>query len=372
MRFAVLALTLLLAPFIGLAQNTIYVRTGGNDANTGASESVAKKTIIAAVAAAEAGDIIDVGPGSFAGGMLSKGVVLQGANASYDIARWDASTIITSTIDLGSVGAGAVVTLVGLEFGAITPLAGKAENANITIYNCKFLGSKPIVTTGSSWAELFFTASILDGQPEPIKAESQKAPSTTATKPAMSPSALVGGDIGIIVFRENKVRNYAKSAIDISGTGQIVRVSYNEFTKCNASADTVHAAVRIDVSGIDQEVTVENSLFTDCATSVATAGSFGQKQVVVRRNNFRLTPEKSAVLRNVSSTTLNAPCNAFHVPTKQGESPLAADVIEKAIIKLVRGPISVPTPNLAGNDADGDAIGFEPENSTNCSGSDDN
>jgi hypothetical protein len=347
-----------------MAQTTLYVRTGGNDVSDGLSEASAKRTIVGAGIAAQAGDIIDVGPGAFAGGKLAKGVVIQGANANFDIARWDASTIITSTIDLGNVGANAVITLVGLEFGAITPLAGKAANANITIYNCKFLGSKPIVLTGLGWGEMFFTASVLDGQPEPAKVESTKVPA--AKLPAMAASALQGGDVGLLIFRENRVRNYAKSAIDVSGSSQILRLSYNEFTNCNASGDSMHAAVRIDVSDIAQEVTVENSLFTGCATAVATTGVVGDKPVVVRRNNFRQTPEKSPVLRTAPSTVIGAPCNAFHVPYKDGDTPLGADVIEKAIMKLVRGPVSVSTPNLAGNDADGDAIGFEPEKSAGC------
>lgn len=358
-------LMVLMCSIGALAQATQYVRIGGSDANDGMSESTAKRTILGAVSAAQSGDIIDVGPGAFAGGKLDKGVVIQGANANYDIARWDASTIITSTIDLGSIGTNAAITLVGLEFGAITPLAGKAVNANITIYNCKFLGSKPIVSTGSYWGELFVTASVLDGQPESVRVGKTKASALKLS--AMVASALEGGDVGVLIFRENRVRNYAKSAIDVSGACQVIRLSYNEFTNCNASGDSIHAAVRIDVSDIGQEVTVENSLFTGCVTAVTTRGEVGNKPVVVRRNNFRQTPEKSPVLKTAPSTAISAPCNAFNVQYKDGDKPLDADVIEKAIMKLVRGPVTVTTPNLTGTDAGGDAIGFELDKSAECS-----
>jgi hypothetical protein len=337
------------------AQGTVYVRATGNDANDGLSESTAKKTLQSAAAAAQSGDIVDVGPGTFAGATLKKGLVIQGSNANYDIARWDAPTVITSTITLGQAAAGASVTLVGLQFGQITPLAGTAENANITVYNCKMLGSKPIVTTGTKWAELFLTASILDG-----KSEGAKPGSATAT------TAIVAGDVGVTVIRENVIRNYSKSAIDVAGAGQIIRVSYNEFTSCNSSADADHAAVRINASGIQEEILVENSLFTSCATSVSVAGTISGKTLAVQRNSFRRTPGEVAAIRNTSATTLEATCNAFNVPTKDKDQPLSAETIQASIKKLTAGAVTV-NPTLAdSSDSDGDAIGFEPVKTSDC------
>lgn len=348
-----LLLLLVSAPM--LAQGTFYVRVSGNDANNGQSESAAKKTLQSAVSAAKAGDIIDVGPGSFAGATLDKGLVIQGSNANYDIARWDAPTVMTSTVTLGQAAAGASVTLVGLQFGQITPLAGTAENANITIYNCKMLGSKPIITTGTKWAELFLTASVLDGKMEGAK---PGAPSAT--------TAVVLGDVGVAVIRENVLRNYTKSAIDVAGAGQIVRISYNEFTSCNSSADAAHAAVRINASGIAEEILVENSLFTSCATSVSVAGTISGKTVAVQRNSFRLTPANAAAIRNSAPTALDATCNTFNVPTKDKDQPLSEEIIKASVVKLTTGNVSVSPSNYNSSDADGDAIGFEPVKTTEC------
>ena len=335
--------------FNALAQGTVFVRSSGNDANDGSTESSAKKTIQAAVKVAQSGDIIDVGPGSFSGASLDKGLVLQGSNANYDIARWDVPTVITSTLTLDAKAAGASITLIGLQFGSITPLAGTAENAMITIYNCKFLGSKPIITTGAKWAELFFTASVLDG-----KSEGAKPGAASAT------TALVLGDVGVAVFRENVVRNYAKSAIDVAGSGQIVRISYNEFTSCNSSVDVAHATVRIEASAVQEEVTVENCLFTSCATSVSVSGTISGKSVTVQRNNFLRSPAVVPVIRCTSPTALNATCNTFNVPTKERDQPLSKQVISAAIAKLVTGNISVSPANIGATDKDGTSIGYEP------------
>ena len=354
-RSLVFALALCLAPFTVMSQTVIYVRSNGADASDGTSESTAKKSIQAAVSAAQAGDIIDVGPGTFAGATIDRAVVLQGANANYDIAKWDTSTVISSTLKLTSSAAGAAVTLVGLQFGPIVPLAGSAENANLTIYNCKFLGSQPINTKGTKWGELFLTASIFDALLPGAKSGSQGAP-----------TALIGGDVGVAVIRENAFRNYSKSAIDIAGVGQVVRVSYNEFLGCNASKDNDHAAVRIDASAIEQEVTVENSLFTSCATSVSISGTIAGKAVVVQRNSFRQTPTGGIAVRNSAPSILNASCNAFNVPTKEKEKPLEKDAIAASIKKLVSGAVQLSPTNLDASDVDGSAIGYEPEKSAVC------
>ncbi|MFM8771203.1 MAG: hypothetical protein ACKOE4_04175 [Candidatus Kapaibacterium sp.] len=354
-RSLVLAMALCLAPFTLMSQTVIYVRSNGVDGNDGASESTAKKSIQAAVSGAQAGDIIDIGPGTFAGATIDRAVVLQGANANYDIAKWDTSTVISSTLKLSASASNAAVTLVGLQFGPIVPLAGTAENANITIYNCKFLGSQPINTKGTKWGELFLTASIFDALVPGAKPGSQGAP-----------TALIGGDVGISVIRENAFRNYAKSAIDVSGAGQVVRISYNEFSGCNASKDNDQAAVRIEASGIEQEVTIENSLFSSCFTSISMSGSIAGKSVVVQRNNFRQTPSGSIAIRNAAPSQLNASCNAFNVPTKDKEKPLDQAVIAASIKKLVTGSVQVSPTNLDGTDADGAAIGYEPEKSSVC------
>lgn len=357
-RSLVLALALCLAPFTLWSQTVIYVRANGADANDGASESTSKKSIQAAVSRAQAGDIIDIGPGTFAGAVIDKAVVLQGANANYDIARWDTSTVISSTLKLNASAASAAVTLVGLQFGPIVPLAGTAENANITIYNCKFLGSQPISTKDTKWAELFLTASVFEAIAPGAKQGSQGAP-----------TAIVGGDVGVAVIRENAFRNYAKSAIDLSGACQIARVSYNEFSGCNATKDNAHAAIRVDVSGIEQELTIENSLFTSCATSVAVSGTIAGKAVTVQRNSFRQTPSGSVAVRNSASSVLNASCNAFNVPTKEKEKPLDQEVIAASIKKLVSGSVQVSPTNLDATDADGAAIGYEPEKTSACGSS---
>jgi hypothetical protein len=354
MRILIL-LAVWFAPFTLLAQNTLYVRSGGADSQDGKSESSAKKTLQAAITAAENGDIIDVGPGSFAGATINKGVVIQGANANYDIAKWDVPTVITSTLTMAASASSPIVTLVGLQFGPIVPLAGTCENANITIYNCKFIGAKPISASGAKWAELFVTASVFDAKAEGAK------PGTAA-----SVSALTGGDVGIMVVRENSFKNYTKAALDVAGSMQIFRASYNEFSNCNASADPQQGAVRCDASKIEQEVTIENSLFTGCAPSVVVSGTIAGKTVAVKRNSFRQTPANAVAVKNLAPTALDATCNAFNVPTKDKDKPLDMDVIAASIRKLVTGSVTISPTNLNTSDADGDAIGFEPEKDAAC------
>ncbi len=307
----------------------------------------------AAVKAAQSGDIIDVGPGSFAGAKLDKGLVIQGANATYDIARWDVPTIITSPLNFTSSASGAILTIVGLQFGEVSPISGSAPGANITIYNCKFFGSKPIVTTGLQWAELYVTASIFEARP-------------VGSKTATAATAISGGDVGVAVIRENVFRGFIRSAIDCAGPGQIIRVSYNEFTGCNASADPSQAAVRIDASKIEQEITVEKSLFIACAGSVAIAGNIAGKTAAVQYNSFRETPRSSVAIRNTSPEPLTATCNAFNVPTTDREKPLAADAIAKSIRQLVRGPVMFSPANLDARDVHTDAIGYEPDAAAAC------
>lgn len=354
MRSIVLLFALCLAPCSILAQNTLFVRTSGSDAADGSSEGRAKKTLQSAVKAAQAGDIIDVGPGTFDGTSIDRPVVIQGANASYALAQWDVPTVIGSTLSLTPAASGGAITLVGLQFGAITPLAGACANANITIYNCKFVASRPIATAGTEWAELFLTASLFEG-----KAEGPKA--TAVSTPAVS-----GGDVAVMVIRENMFRSYARSAIEIAGKGQVVRISYNEFASCNSSADVASAAVKIDATSIEQEVTVEKSLFTSCAGSVSVAGTLTGKTVAVQNNSFRATPKNVPAIRNTSATPLNASCNAFNVPTKDKDKPLAAEIIARSLRQLVMGSVTISPTNLDARDVDGDAIGYEPDKAAAC------
>ncbi|MBU3678815.1 MAG: hypothetical protein FGM32_04310 [Candidatus Kapabacteria bacterium] len=357
-RIIVLFSVAVIATTAMLAQNTIFVRTAGNDASNGSSEGSAKKTLAAALAAASSGDIIDIGPGSFAGGPISKGVVIQGANANNALSLWDTPTIITSTLTLDEKAAGTVLTLVGLQFGQIVPLAGRCENANLTIYNCKFNASKPITTTGSSWAELFLTASQFEGRPEGAK---PGAP--------LAPLAIKGGDVGITVIRENIFRNYGSSAVDVSGGGQILRLSFNEYVNCNASPAADMAAVRVDATKIEQELTIENSVFASNATSVVVSGAIAGKTVVVQRNSFRQTPAGSVALKNLAASTLDATCNAFNVATKDKDKALDAKVISASVRKLVSGAVTISPTNLDATDTNGDSIGFEPDASKGCAGS---
>jgi hypothetical protein len=343
------------APYMLLGQTTLFVRASGNDSNDGTSESTAKRTIAAAVAAANSEDIIDVGEGTFAGATISKSLLLQGANANNALERWSAPTIVNSPLMLSDGAPGVVVTIVGLQFGAVVPIGGRCPNANVTMYNCKFVGSKPLVTSQSGWAELFLTASTFEAKVD-----------ATKTGPAAATTALVLGDVGVTVVRENTFRDFTKSAIDVSGTGQILRLSYNEFANCNATKDQLHAAIRIDASGLEQEVTIENSLFTSCATSVSMSGTIAGKTIGVQRNSFRQTPAGSAAIRNLSPTSLDATCNAFNVPHKQKDKPLDAKLISESVRRLLSGAVAFIPTNLDATDTNGDSIGFEPDKERGC------
>lgn len=359
LRSLVVIFVMALATPLLYAQNLIYVRSGGNDANDGKGESTAKKTIAGALAVAYSEDVIDIGPGSFAGAPLTKGVVLQGANSSNALELWKEPTIITSTLQCNPQAVGSIITIVGLQFENIVPIGGRCENANITIYNCKFIGSKPIATSGSQWAEFFLTASSFDG----------KTPNAKPGTP-LAASALSTGDVGIVVVRENTFKNYGKAAISASGAGQIVRLSYNEFTNCNATADIASGAIRVDASLVQQEVTIEHSLFTSCPTAVFMSGTLSSdgKTVTVQRNSFRQTPAGSVAIRNLSSQQLNATCNAFNVPTTDGKQPREDAAIAASITKLTAGPVTTKPTNLDATDVDGESIGYEPHKERGCSG----
>jgi hypothetical protein len=124
--------------------------------------------------------------------------------------------------------------------------------------------------------------------------------------------------------------------------------------------------VRCDASKIEQEVTIENSLFTGCAPSVVVSGTIAGKTVAVKRNSFRQTPANAVAVKNLAPTALDATCNAFNVPTKDKDKPLDMDVIAASIRKLVTGSVTISPTNLNTSDADGDAIGFEPEKDAAC------
>jgi len=338
-----------------LSQVTIFVRTSGSDSNDGTSESTAKRTIAAAVASANSEDIIDVGEGTFAGASINKSLLLQGANANNALERWSTPTVLSSPLILNESTPGVVITFVGLQFGAVVPVGGRCPNANVTIYNCKFIGSKPLATTQTGWAELFLTASTFEA-----KADGTKPGSATAH------TALVLGDVGVTVVRENTFKDFSMSAIDCLGSGQILRIGYNEFTNINLSKEPTHAAIRIDASGFDQEVTVENSLFTSCATSVSVSGTISGKTVSVQRNSFRKTPVGSVAIRNLAPTALDATCNAFNVQQREREKPLDPKQVTASVRKLLTGAVTFSPTNLDATDSNGESIGFEPDNQKGC------
>lgn len=115
MTFMRYVATIATAALIGMPAmaDTIYVRSGGNDANDGSTELLAKATIQAGINAADAGDVVDIGPGTFTEDVtINDAITVRGTSA--------ASTIIVGPIGVGVSAHTVNITAAGAELRDVT------------------------------------------------------------------------------------------------------------------------------------------------------------------------------------------------------------------------------------------------------------
>jgi len=130
-----LPLLFILFSFQVSAQSIYYVRSDGNDGNAGNSNTSAgaKATLSAAVSAASAGDIIQIGPGSFSGSGFS-GINL-GTKYLKIIGSGNGSNPVTSTV---ISGAGSGSTFLTMAKGASSTNRMEVWNLYISAFSFFF------------------------------------------------------------------------------------------------------------------------------------------------------------------------------------------------------------------------------------------
>ncbi|MFN4985378.1 MAG: beta strand repeat-containing protein, partial [Ignavibacteria bacterium] len=332
-------------------QNTIYVRANGNDANNGATEATANLTIAGALADAQAGDVIDIGAGDFAGATVGYNVTLRGANAGMAIANWGAATNITSTVTLGAPALEVYVE--GVSFGAIAPMGGASADALVTLSMCRFTESNALTTAGLDWYELTVVGCAFDGNADNV------GPNAA--------SAITASGLDVFFVTESSFDDYAGPGVEVTGSQATVKVTYNNFTNCNTGGATSTGAVALNVSSFTGATRVNKNLFTTCSNGVTTSGALSGKDVTVQYNRFVGTPNGSFAIRNNGTGLLSASCNNYGTDAGnyvQGGG--GANDIFVVVGSLLSGSIEAGPFNQIGTDTGGDLPGFEPDGDQQC------
>lgn len=132
-----LAVTFSIMAALSTQAATIYVRTTGNDGNSGASAALAKLTIANAIAAASNGDVIDIGPGTYNQGgtalSINKDITLSGpfpTTTGYGPTRFNAGFT-----QAGNPGEAIITGSIGFALITIDPAASNVTIQGLTITN---------------------------------------------------------------------------------------------------------------------------------------------------------------------------------------------------------------------------------------------
>lgn len=351
-RFLVLLLlSILCLSESAMAQKIVYVRAAGNDASDGSTETSANRTIQGALQDAVAGDILDVGPGTFEGATIPFAVTMKGANSGAELARWTAPTLMKSPFVLSKGDVPIEVTFDGITFGQITPVTGKSPNAIVSISNCVFNASKPLTTEGLEWSELVVVGCVFNAKVKDVAAVSDRA--------------VVASGVSVAYLAESYYKDYTKTAVSMQGVLRMAKLQYNEFTNCNSSGAQDCAAIRFDLDNQEPEVEIHKNLISNCKHGIQTSGDVAGKSVSVQFNTFISIPTSFAAIAHKGTGPLNATCNAIQLP--KTDRPLERDAMQQAFSKLFIGEIDAFPLNDKAEDVDGSAVGFEPRKDQECS-----
>lgn len=352
-----------------LAQKTIYVRTDGNDADDGLTEATAKVTLAAAIdAAANAdNDVIDMGPGNFAGATFAKDVVIRGANANATIGGWGDETVITSTLDYGN----STVSVEGVAFNAITPVA---STRYINVSNCVFRESNTIsLSYGTAGFEVRFTACAFDGDIN--DGGGVTVGNAISVQPNGTPNMCDFAGLMSLTVLETTFTDYQNGPISATGY-KLASIKNCEFSNCNTSETGTVAAVSLNpynglascnqanLNGKDiGDASVMNNRFEGCRNALRVFNGDGNAgtwvfQPVVQYNLFRNTPTGYYALW-VDKIDVNSTYNSF------GAS--SGNIIRdyESIRDITRGHGGYGPYMTSDFDTDNGAIGYQPDWNTN-------
>lgn len=330
------------------AQKIIFVRAGGNDASDGSSESLANKTIQGALQDAVLGDIIDVGAGTFDGAMIPFSITIKGANSGAEMSHWAAPTLMKSPFTLAASETPVEATFDGITFGQITPVTGKSPNAIVSVSNCVFNVSKPLTTEDTDWSELVVVGCVFKAKVKDVS--------------AVAEHAVIADRVSVAYLAETLYSDYTKSAVHLKGVTRLAKLQYNEFTNCNSSGAANNGAVVFDLDGQDTEVEIQKNLMTNCRNGIQTSGNVAGKMISVQYNKFVGIPTSFTAIAHTGTGPLNATCNAIQLPPTEPKPERS--VLQETFTKLFVGQIDAFPLNDGAEDAETNAVGFEPKDNS--------
>ncbi|MFM8771204.1 MAG: beta strand repeat-containing protein, partial [Candidatus Kapaibacterium sp.] len=340
-RTLFVAILVLIGSIVASAQVTVFVRAGGANVNDGLTEATAKATIGGVDGALTVAGVttLDIGPGNFAGATFTMPLTVNGANAGATMAAWGAATTLTSPITLGAADADVVFD--GVVFGAGSTINGASAGANVIVSNCKFLRANTIATAGLGWDELSISGCRFDGND-----------GGAAITTAVSASGLA-----TFFMTENEIRDYAGTAVAISGSIADAVVTSNEFTANNTGGSSSSAALTFDATSLTGSARFANNLFSDATTTngIIVSGTLAGKTITIESNLF--AGLSGYAISNTGTGMLSAGCNSY------GNAPSTA-----TLMSYLNGAIQAG-PYISSNaDANGAGIGFVPSGACSSDG----
>jgi hypothetical protein len=272
-------LTMLVATSMYAQVNTYYVRAGGDDNNDGMTPGTAKATIQAAADLAnQVGDVIDVGPGEFAGAALGFETTILGANAYTPWDEWGAETRITTTMEL--LGNWNYV-FEGLTFGEFVrpvSMGGYYGYPNaVTVSNCRFDGSRELWIDNVN--EVVIAANRFEGRP--FYDEN---------------AVTISGVYGSATVGENSFQDYATGLLIYGSIGGAY-VSYNDFLRSR------WRAIIVSTWNSNDGIYVSNNMFAggdDVNQLAVEVNNFDNVNINVTRNSFGFDNGNALAIRNNS------------------------------------------------------------------------
>ena len=340
-RTLFVAILVLIGSIVASAQVTVYVRAGGQNIFDGLTEATAKATIGGANGALTVAGIttLDIGPGDFAGATVTMPLTVNGANAGAAMAAWGAATTLTSPIILGAADADVVFD--GVVFGAGSTIDGASAGANVIVSNCKFLRANTISTAGLGWDELSISGCLFDGN----------------NGGAAITNAVAASGLATFFMTENEIRDYAGTAVSISGAIADAVVTRNEFYSNNTGGTSTSAALTFDATSLSSSASFANNLFSDAATTngIIVSGSIAGKTITIENNLF--AGLSGYAISNSGTGMLSAGCNSY------GNAPSTA-----TLMAYLNGAIQAGPYIATNGDANGAGIGFVPTGTCTANG----